>query len=184
MQARYPNMHVWPRRALESCFLEPSLIAAVMVSAGQDVSIDEVSDWLLEKAHPLREDVLAQLVEQELARRVPPPDVPESGDRYQKMAGHLKSYADVNLARAEAVDAVVVDQRSRLEARWSNDWAILVDPKPLIAQLAGGIRPIFKNGPAIMSALVTRAREDLDVRPASLEALRLRLAELLGSERA
>ena len=178
LQSRYPNVYVWPQRAIESLFLNGALIAATMNAVGQATTIEEVNGWLEETARGLQEEVLAQLVDKELVRQFPPPAAVKSGTRYEKMETHLRNYATVNTSRADAMHKTVEEQRVALQRRWASERSKLVDPKPMMAQAA--VRAsLFKSQAALMSALVARAREDITVRPAGLEALRAKVAVLL-----
>jgi predicted ATPase len=174
--ANNPNLHIWPRRAIESVLLEAPLIQATIEPLGPTVAVGEIDGWLEEIAAPLKEDVLEGLVNAELARRQPPPEYPESGSRFDKLTEHLTRYAAVNTRRAGLVAAVVTDEREKLTARWSQDWKTLVDPKPVLAQLTAKIG-LFKTTADLTSALFMRARLDESVRPEALEKFRLRLVE-------
>ncbi|REK78319.1 hypothetical protein DVG80_00885 [Rhodococcus erythropolis] len=177
---RYPKLHVWPRRAIESLFLDPVLIGTVCRSLGQEISDQQVEQWLVEAARPLTDNVLEGLVDAELRHRVPPPNLPKSGGRFERLQAQLDAYAEVNRKRSELVNEVVQELRGTLDARWSDDWPLLVDPKPVLAVLTQRIS-ILKSPAALMSALVARARDDQSVRPRGLEELRERLAETIGS---
>lgn len=173
-----PNLHVWPQRAIESMLLDAQLIYATVAPLGLATSVEEINGWLAQAAAPLQQDVLEGLVNSELERREPPPEVPgpEVGDRFARMTEHLTRYAEVNTRRAELVAAIVDDEREKLAARWPQDWKILVNPKPVLAQLANRIG-IIRTPADLTSALFMRARLDKTVRPEPFEEFRRRLVE-------
>lgn len=178
--AKHPNLHIWPRRAIESMFLEPNLIGATCRSVGQNISNEQLADWLTEDAASLKQDVLEKLVRDELGRRVPPPDENKNCDRFTRIRNYLNDYADVNRRRAEIVDIVVKETAVALDAAWQEDWIALVDPKPLIAKLSSRIA-VFRSPAKLMSALVARAKEYPTERPQGLEEFRKRLAAVIQS---
>ncbi|ORW04563.1 hypothetical protein AWC14_03000 [Mycobacterium kyorinense] len=176
--ADYPNMHIWPRRAIESMLLDAPLIRATLEGIGETVTLAEIDSWLEEAATPLQGDVLEDLVNSELKRRVPPPEVPDtsSGDRFARTEEYLRRYAAVNTRRADLVTTVLAEERERLTARWPQDWKTLVDPKPVIARLTQKIGR-FRTSADLIQALFTRARLDESVRPEPFEELRRRLVD-------
>jgi hypothetical protein len=178
--ARHTNLHIWPRRAIESMFLEPTLIGSTCRAIGESISDEQVSDWLREDAALLKQDVLEKLVRDELTRRVPPPTENKTSDRFTKIRDYLNDYADVNRRRAEAVDEVVAATITALDTRWQDEWLTLADPKPLIAMLCKRIA-VFRNHAKLMSALVARAKDHPLERPTGLEEFRERLAAAIQS---
>jgi len=175
---RYANLRIWPRRAIENMFLDAPLVVSVMQSVGKSVSVDEVDQLLNDIATPLRNEVLAGLVEQELSREFPAPEMGANGSRHQRMEQRLRDYAAVNIRRAEALQATADRMCVTLDARWESEWVTLVDPKPVLAELTRKLG-VFKSRADLMSALVARSREDASVRPRALEELRLHLASML-----
>lgn len=178
--AQHPNLHIWPRRAIESMFLEPELIGATCRAVGGEISNEEIANWLMDDAASLKQDVLEKLVRDELSRRVPPPIENKSSDRFTRIRDYLNSYADVNRRRAEIVDDVIKDTTVTLDSKWQDDWITLVDPKPLIAKLSNRITA-FRNPTKLISALVARAKEYPTERPQGLEEFRERLAAAIQS---
>lgn len=178
---RHRNLHVWPRRAFESVLLDAPLIVRTLTSTGKD-DVDEavVERWLIEAAETLKDEVLAQLVDREVSRKFPAPPAGVTGSRYERMEEQLRAYADVNRARADAVQEALESERALLDVRWATDWPALVNPKPVLAQTNQKVA-LFKTPAALISALVARAREDDDVRPTALNEFRARLnAALTG----
>lgn len=180
LQTKYARLHIWPHRAIESMFLDPALIEAVITSLGAQPQPGEVASWLVQSAEPLKDEVLGQLVERRLSKVHPAPSAGGEGDRYKKMELQYREYAVVNQKRADAIADIVLSETKALEVQWADSWQTLVNPKPVMAQLVQRIG-IFKSQTAMMSALIARAREDKDLRPQALEDLRTRIAELLHS---
>ena len=174
LMQQHPKLHVWPRRAIESMFLEPQLIGSVCRSLGLTHSDDEIAQWLHEDAALLKQDVLEKLVRDGLTRRVPPPTEKSNADRFTKIADYLKDYAKVNQDRAALLDSMVADTEKALDQRWDDEWPLLVDPKPLLARLSNRI-DAFRSSAKLMSALVARAKDHPSERPIGLEEFRNRL---------
>lgn len=177
LTASRPNLLVWPFREIESLLLDARLVAATLTSAGRETSEADARRMLEEAAHPLKEDVLEALVTSELARRFPPPSA-QAGNRWEKLAAHSREYAQVNQKRADAVTEVLDEQRSELEARWANDWQVLVDPKITLRRLSEAAET-FRNVGTFTDALLAKARDDADVRPQAVDNLRIRLEDAL-----
>ena len=180
LQTKYSHLHVWPRRAIESLFLDPALIEAVIISLGAQPQPGEVNSWLVQSAEPLKDEVLGQLVERRLSKVHPAPRAGTEGDRYKKMELQYREYAEVNRKRADSVAEIVLSETAALESQWADNWQTLVNPKPVMATLVQRMG-IFKSPTAMMSALIARARDDKGLRPKALEDLRTRIAELLHS---
>ncbi|MEH0472244.1 AAA family ATPase [Streptomyces sp. B21-097] len=177
----YENLHIWEIRAIESHLLSPDLVGAVMAMLGKEAPLDELERMMRTISEPLQEEVLAGLVEAELTRRFPPPGASPQGSRFAKIKWQYEQYAEINRERAEALNDVEEEQRRALAAIWDAEWRMLVDPKVALARLNAELR-LFKSAEDMKSALLVRARDDLSVRPAGLEALRARLvAKLDGS---
>lgn len=178
LRAKHPNLFIWQRRAIESTFIDPVLIAQVYESVGVSHSEAQVATWLKSAADPMREDVLESLVERELARLVPAPGK-QDGARFPRMESQLREYSKMNADRADLLVATLESQRTLLDARWEADWPILVNPKTLLAAflpLAG----VFKSYPDLVSALAARVRTDDALRPAPIQGLKKRLEALLA----
>lgn len=176
LMANHANLYVWPRRAIESILLDATLIHATIEPLGVSLSVDEIEKLLVDAAASLQEDVLEGLVNTELMRREPKPEVPDpsSAGRFDRIEEHLRRYAEVNTRRADLVDAIVTEERQKLATRWPQDWKLLVDPKPVLAQVGNKIGKL-KTAADFTSALFNRARLDESVRPAAFEEFRLRL---------
>ncbi|MFJ2764891.1 ATP-dependent nuclease [Streptomyces prasinus] len=174
----HDNLHVWEQRAIESHLLNAELVHAVTTSLGKEFSLADVHGAMRRACDPLREEVLGGLVESELARRFPPPGRASQGSRFQKIKWQYEKYAAVNQERADALGEVEEEQRRKLEAEWSTEWRRLVDPKAALASLNTELR-LFKSVEDFKRALLVRARDDLTVRPAGIEALRVRLLSVL-----
>jgi predicted ATPase len=178
LKDRYPRLFVWPRRAIESEFIDTALISATYAAIGSPHSEQQVEAWLTSAAGPLRDDVLESLVARELSRTFPGPG-PQTGSRFQKMEQNFRAYSMVNADRASAVSTAVESQREALDRRWAADWRTLVDPKRLLAAFvvhAG----TFRNYQDLVGALAAKARDDSNLRPPTLEALRDQIAKLLA----
>ncbi|MFP1155721.1 AAA family ATPase [Mycobacterium sherrisii] len=175
LMQQHARLYVWPRRAIESMFLETQLIGSVCRSVGLAHTDVEIEQWLREDAALLKQDVLEKLVRDELTRRVPPPAERTDADRFTRIADYLKDYAQVNLDRAASLNSILADMESALDQRWDNDWPLLADPKPLLARLSNRI-DAFRNPAKLMSALVARAKDHPSERPIGLEEFRSRLA--------
>ncbi|MBN9375823.1 MAG: AAA family ATPase [Cellulomonas sp.] len=179
MQSRYPALHVWPKRAIESVLLDGRLISRVLVLNGVNVTPTEVEGWLRECAEPLQEEVLAAIVERELSRAFPPP-VPAAGTgRFARMEQVYRGYVEVNRNRADELTTVLERERTLLESRWPTEWHKLAEPKALMGNLQRRT-PLFRTVSALETALLVRAREEPDFRPEGFEEFRLRLASTLG----
>jgi predicted ATPase len=176
LMANHTNLYVWPRRAIESMLLDARLIQAAMEPLGVSIAIEEIDGWLEDAAAPLQEDVLEGLVNAELMRREPQPEVPDasSGGRFDRIEEHLRRYAAVNTRRADLVAAIVSEERQKLATRWPQDWKTLVNPKPVLAQVGNRIGKL-RTAADFTSALFNRARLDESVRPKPFEEFRLRL---------
>lgn len=171
LSRRYANLHVWPRRSIESLLLEANLVAATMQAVGVQRSADEIEQWMQEISEPLQEEVLAAMVEAELRRRFPPPSVPPTLGRLERMKAEAEAYAEINRDRALAIEVVIEEQRTALSGRWAADWKQLVNAKPILAALHARLGS-FKSTHDFVSAMMARARDDEAVRPAALEKVR------------
>ncbi|MFF7606382.1 AAA family ATPase [Streptomyces parvulus] len=178
----HENLHVWEQRAIESHLLSVELVHAVTTSLGKEFSCVDVHGAMRRACDPLREEVLGGLVESELTRRFPPPGRASQGSRFQKIKWQYEKYAAVNQERADALEEVEEEQRRKLEAEWSTEWRRLVDPKAALATLNTELR-LFRSAEDFKRALLVRARDDLTVRPAGIEALRVRLVTALDRAR-
>lgn len=178
----HDNLHVWEQRAIESHLLNAELVHAVTTSLGKEFSLADVHSAMRQACDPLREEVLGGLLEAELARRFPPPGRAPQGSRFQKIKWQYEKYAAVNQERADALEEVEKEQRRKLEEEWSTEWRRLVDPKAALASLNTELR-LFKSVEDFKRALLVRARDDLTVRPAGIEALRVRLVSVLDRAR-
>lgn len=181
LRTKHKRLHVWPRRAIESLLLEPTLIAAVGVSVGKEVDASTVERWLVSAAAPLQDEVLETLVRNELSRSIPAPTAATAGDRFDRLEAEYRNYAAVNSARAAAVRDVEARQRAQLTANWPTKWAQLVNPKPLVARVHSELGA-FKSSSDLISALVARAREDAALRPPALEEFRKLVAATLSAD--
>lgn len=171
-----PNLHIWPRRAIESMLLDAPLIQATAEALGLTVTTAEVDAWMLDAAAPLQDEVLEGLVRTELSRREPPPAADNlSGlERFARLEQYLQDYAAVNTRRAAMVTALVAEQRAELQEKWAKEWKAVVNPKAVLAKLVPKIGKL-RSAADLESALFTRARLDASLRPAALEDFRLRL---------
>lgn len=177
--AKYPNLHIWPRRSIENLLLEPTLIVQTLEAVGHEYSELDVQGRMKAAADPLKDEVLAAMVDAELRRKFPPPAVGGGLSRFEKMKAEAEAYAQINTARAEAVDQEVKTQRAILEAKWDQDWWSLVNAKAVLAQLHAELG-VFKSVHALVSAVMARARDEKTLLPSALVELRDKLALLLG----
>lgn len=178
LKARRPSLYVWARRELESNFLDATLLSAVLTSVGEETSVAVAEEKLRVAATPLMDEVLVALVEAELRRKHPGPQSSSEGDRFSRMVKQLREYAATHQLRADAVPDVLEQQRTLLEARWSNEWATLADPKAILGQIAAEVR-IFKGPAALKDALAARIRDDEELRPSDLAVFHARIVTLL-----
>jgi predicted ATPase len=179
---KYPNLHVWPRRAIESMLLDPELISATTVGVGGSVDGKGASELLGRAVSGLDAEVLRERVEKALSVKFPAPDKPTDGDRYTRMEGYWRSYADNANRRADAVAGTRLAEAQALAATWEQTWVEQVDPKVALARLHGEIK-LFANALAFKEALIARARADTSAMPAAFEEFRLKLVSLLQSNR-
>jgi len=87
LRSRYPQLHVWKRREIESMLIDSALIHAVVTSVGISYSKEQVEALLFETATPLFDEVLVQLVEQRVSEQVPPPGKPRPGTSLNEWKG-------------------------------------------------------------------------------------------------
>ncbi|WP_294942565.1 ATP-dependent endonuclease [uncultured Microbacterium sp.] len=179
LTTQHPSVFVWPRRAIESMLLESALIAAVTAAVGAPVDSATIDSWLREIANESKEDVLEAMVDAELTRRFPAPAAAPSTGRFEKMRQQLNDYATVNAARALAIEDVLREQRRLLDDRWDEDWKKLVNPKPVIAGLLKRVGT-FKSVNDFTLALLTRAREEEEVRPEGFNEFKRAIDDLLS----
>ncbi len=180
MRELYPNMHVWPRRAIESMLLDAPLAVATIHAVGRTLSPESVENCMYNAALPLKEEVLGALVEAELTRRFPPPGGMANLERFARMEAEMRAYAQVNLDRADGLQETLSEQRALLEARWKDEWIKLVNPKPVLEALRQYLGT-FRTVHDLATALMAKARDDETVRPAALEDVRLRVQSALRS---
>lgn len=177
-EVTYPNLHVWPGRALESMLLDPTLLAAVLRTVGRPTSIDEAQALLQDAADRLMDAVVTDLLQASLAREFPLPRPDGSrGD------GGLKEFyaasARAMKARGESVEAVREREAAAVQDRWEQDRFVLVDPKKALGSLARQVN-LFRKTEDLTTALIARAADDENVRPRALEEFRLRLLRTIG----
>ena len=124
LMADHPNLHIWPRRAIESMLLDAVLIQATAEAIGATVTTEEVDAWMLAAAAPLQDEVLEGLVNaNSLAENLPPtPDDQAGSGRFARMEQYLRDYAAVNTHRADLVAAVEAEQRAKLQGKWAQEW--------------------------------------------------------------
>lgn len=178
LTTRHSNLHVWPKRALESMLLEPELIAAALGAVGQAVAIAEVEEWLADAAGDLKAEVVGNLVDRALGKEHPAPATREGLGRYERLKAHLRDYAEVNRQRADAVDSTFARITAEVDQQWTERRYVVVNPKPLAAKLHQRA-DVFKTSADLLMALATRAKDDPAVRPTGLEAFRLRIEMLV-----
>jgi hypothetical protein len=178
----YPELHVHRGREIESVLLDPQLVASVMSSIGDPVSLEEAREALDRAADPLTSDVVLELSRFEVARRFPPPDVPDD-DKWAQWKAELAGYAQVNHSRLEALDAIRDEVTADVQRRWDAEKLSLADPKVIIKRLHSEY-PRFRNHEALIEALAARIREEPVSMPEAARALRehLRRAQGLRSE--
>ncbi|MFG2489873.1 ATP-dependent endonuclease [Streptomyces caniferus] len=175
-QRDYPNLHIWPRRALESMLLDPALVAAVLGSLGRPTSLDEADTLLRAAVDPLADDVVTDMLAGELANRFPL----LRPDKKSGIGGLTEQYAAsarAMKARGEAVDAVHQEVSAQVMERWERDRFVLVDPKKALGVLARQLN-LFRKAHDLTNALIARTGADPAVRPRPLEEFRLRLVQV------
>ncbi|MFE7385865.1 ATP-dependent endonuclease [Streptomyces zhihengii] len=173
----YPNLHIWPRRALESMLLDPALVAAVLGSLGRPTSLDEAETLLRAAVDPLADDVVADMLAGELADRFPLPR-PDKKDGIRGLKEQYAASARSMKARSEAVDDIHQEVSAQVRERWERDRFVLVDPKKALGALTRELN-LFRKAQDLTNALIASAGADLAVRPRPLEEFRLRLVRAL-----
>ncbi|MDX2936407.1 ATP-dependent nuclease [Streptomyces ipomoeae] len=176
-QRDYPNLHIWPRRALESMLLDPVLVAAVLGSLGRPTSLDEAETLLRAAVDPLADDVVTDMLAGELANRFPLPR-PDKKDGIRGLKEQYAASARAMKARSEAVDVVHQEVSAQVRERWERDRFVLVDPKKALGALARELN-LFRKAQDLTNALIASAGADPAVRPRPLEEFRLRLVRAL-----
>ncbi|MFE5563353.1 ATP-dependent endonuclease [Amycolatopsis japonica] len=177
LQQNHPNLHIWPRRALESMVLEPTLLASVMDGVGHTISPDEADARLRAATDDLRGEVVTTMLHTALVCDFPPPPL----DRNSGVRGIQEFYlanAQVMEDRSAAVPAIRARLDAEVKDRWEQERLILVDPKKVLGKLATNRSP-FRSADDLLNALLTRAARDKSVRPPGLEDFRLRLARTI-----
>lgn len=172
-QLAHPNLQIWPRRALESMFLDPALLSAVLKAFGRATSLDEAQALLAEAAGGLVDDVVTDMLQAALAREFPLPR-PDTNCGDRGLREFYVASARIMEARGNAVASVRTQQEAAVMARWEIDHLALVDPKKALGRLARQLG-IFRTTAHLTTALIARAAQDPDVRPWGLEEFRLRL---------
>jgi hypothetical protein len=169
-QMARPGLFVWSRRAIESCFLEAGLLAAVLNSnsIGSQIDDDAASRLLWEAAEPLRDEVLASLVNRRLMSEVPPPVLGNSLGRFERIRQYQIAYAEISTQRASIVDRLVDEERAKLDLRWEKDWRLLVDPKAVLARVHSVIGH-FRTADLLLNSLVAYARDNPTYRPKPIQ---------------
>ncbi|NHI08645.1 hypothetical protein STPH2_4010 [Streptomyces sp. KO7888] len=176
-QRAYPNLHTWPRRAMESMLLDPALVAAVLGSLGRPTSLDEAEALLRHAVDPLMDGVVTDMLAGELANRFPLLR-PEEKDGIRGLKERYTAAARAMEARSEAVDVVLQEMSAEVRDRWQRDRFVLVDPKKALGALARELG-LFRKAQDLTNALLARAGTDEAVRPRPLEEFRLRLVRVL-----
>ncbi|WP_237327000.1 ATP-dependent nuclease [Streptomyces sp. CBMAI 2042] len=176
-QRDYPNLHIWPRRALESMLLDPGLVAAVLGSLGRPTSLDEAETLLRAAVDPLADDVVSDMLAGELANRFPMPRA-DKRDGIRGLKEQYTAAAHAMKARSDAVDAIHREVSERVRERWERDRFLLVDPKKALGALAGELN-LFRKTQDLTNALLASAGAGPAIRPRPLEEFRLRLVQTL-----
>ncbi|MFJ6145723.1 AAA family ATPase [Streptomyces anulatus] len=172
LRKRYPNLHVWPLRALESLILYPPLIAAVYTDNGRARTPDEAHRLLWKASLDLQRGVVEVLLENKLARLHP---TPKRGSTLSEE--HRRAIAQIELDRADATAQLRVELAAQVEQRWEAEWLALVDPKVLLKVFHSQNR-LYVTPADLRVALMTRSAQDESVRHPALEEFRLKLASL------
>ncbi|MFD5749075.1 ATP-dependent endonuclease [Streptomyces sp. NPDC127033] len=173
LSSAYPNLHVWPRRAIESMLLHPPLISATFATVGHRLTEKEVEELLRELAEPLMKEVAKALTHVEINQLHPQPK-PGS---FNSTPDFYFASARVDDDRAKAWDTVLASQQELVKDRWNEDFLDLVEPKSLLGALQSRTR-IFNKAPILRQALLSRAGQDENVRPPGLEDFRLKMTQL------
>ncbi|MFY7630804.1 AAA family ATPase [Streptomyces sp. NY05-11A] len=179
LKEKYPQLHVWPRRAIESMLLEPNLLRAVLRSAGLRKTEDESLEILRNAADGLKQEVLKQLVTREIAKRFPAPEKPSEGSNVEKLEEHWISYAAVAQERASAVRRVQEEKSEELDARWDGEWQSLVEPKAALRRVSAEVR-IFSKHAHLVNSLIHVAASEPELMPGGFAEFRSLLRSCLG----
>ncbi|MFD4611353.1 ATP-dependent endonuclease [Streptomyces sp. NPDC058440] len=172
-RVRYPNLHIWPLRAIESTVLHPPLISAVFTDNGRSLSEAYVEELLRESSAHLMAEAVKTLAHIEINRLHPQPKQKD----YDSESDFYLASAEVDRNRAESWDEILSAQSAAVQARWKDDWLLLADPKVLIRIFHSKVK-LFAKHQDLKAALMTRAGKDADVRPPALEDFRVRMARL------
>ncbi|MGW0980358.1 AAA family ATPase [Streptomyces xiamenensis] len=177
LSSEYLNLHIWPRRAIESMLLHPPLISSVfLTTAGYKISEEEVEELLRELADPLIGEVAKTLAHAEI-NRVHPQARPKD---YSSVPEFQLASARVYESRAKAWEGVLATQRHLVQDRWDEEWLSLVDPKILLSSLQGKTK-VFGKHQILKKALMTHAGQNQQVRPPGVEEFRIKLERLRSS---
>ncbi|MGW0945876.1 hypothetical protein ACWD4O_25470 [Streptomyces sp. NPDC002623] len=178
LSVAYPNLHVWPRRTLESMLLHPPLISSVSLeTVGRRISDEDVEEMLRELAAQFMNEVAETLAHAARNRLHPPP-----------RRSNFNSAPDFDIAcarvyenRAAAWDAILSEQQELARGRWDEKWIDLVEPKRLLGALQAKTR-VFGKHQLLKEALMNRAGRDQGVRPPGLEEFRIKMTRLITAE--
>ncbi|WFB87975.1 MULTISPECIES: ATP-binding protein [Streptomyces] len=174
----YPNLHVWPRRALESMLLHPPLISSVFLeTVGRRISDEGVEEMLRELAAPFMNEVAETLAHAARNRLHPPPRRSD----FSSVPDFDIACARVYENRAAAWDAILSEQQELVRGRWDEEWIDLVEPKRLLGALQAKTR-VFGKHQLLKEALMNRAGRDQGVRPPGLEEFRIKMTRLVTAE--
>ncbi|MDO0935233.1 AAA family ATPase [Streptomyces sp. DG2A-72] len=177
LSSEYSNLHIWPRRAIESMLLHPPLISSVfLTTVGYKILEGEVEELLRELADPLMGEVAETLAHAEINRMHPQPRRTD----FSSVPELNRASARVHENRASAWEEVVATQRDLVQDRWEEEWLDLVDPKILLRSLQGKTK-VFGRHQFLKKALMTRAGQDQQVRPPGVEEFRIKLERLRAS---
>lgn len=169
-QIARPGLFVWSRRAIESCFLDARLLAAVLNSSSLGVQIDDAtaSRILWEAAEPLMDEVLAGVVNRRLMSEIPPPTPSAGLGRFEQIRQYQTDYAEISKRRALIVGQLVSDERRKLESRWAEDWPLLVEPKAVWARVHAKVGH-FRTANLLLNSIIAYARDNPSYRPRPIQ---------------
>ena len=188
LQESDPDLFIWPKRCLESEFLDPSFLADAIRSTGMAIEESQIRERLRVVADQQREQIIADLVKERLRSigdqpadprgRIPPNVDPRDqmtpAVRLQVMLRDRRDAAETRLSLFEATWHEISQD---VDTRFDAEHLTLLDGKRALGQLGPQVHP-FRNTDLLEQCLLKRI-DDGSV-PPGFASLFGRLTRLVG----
>lgn len=175
LESNDARLFIWPSRTIESELLSFDLLHFVTSRSNPNRTEDEVRQKLRELADEQRQGVLGQVVQKTLRQKYPGPRPTLSSE--DSLLAMYAARVACEQERLDATPEVFAECSSWLDSVWDEHHLRYVDAKRLLAQFSAFAG--FADKAALEGHLVAAINDHPDLTPPGLEALGLRIADLL-----